>query len=132
MTEIINVTCEITKQEVPKDQALEYILKETEEKAYVSATSILEFLSAPALLGIVLDKIAQEDSLYTEVVSIRKQVQAKINGQNEGATKALQAIQNAAKELGVDLTDVLEGAFPSAKVEKETPVAEEGGEEYNE
>lgn len=119
------VTCELSKVEVERDKAIEYKLKDSEDPLYVSAETVLSMTDVPALKEAILRGVALNETLFTEVVSIRKQAIAKRQGAQEGATEALKAIQAAAQELNVDLSDVIAKAFPQPEAEEKTEEPQE-------
>ena len=122
--EVVMVTCSITDEQVEQKDSVEYTLA-TGEVRYVSSNAVLSLVSQ-SLLPKVLNDIALNDAMYTEVVSIRKQAQANQAGIQQGANQAVQAIRQAAEELGVDVDSVLQKAFaPEATEEVEEVVEDE-------
>lgn len=124
------VQCVLTGEMVEENKAISFSQKEGEDEQYVSGLAVLQLVEGSALMSTIMERLALNDAAFAEIASIRKQAIAKQQGIQEGANKAVEAVQKAASELGLEtetVQNLLSTAFPQPEAQpsvEETPSQE--------
>lgn len=116
------VTCLLSNTIIPATSALEFTQAGDQTPKHVGINVVLELIQNSQLLGIILERIALNQGLYTEIVSIRKQAAAMSKGTQEGANKAVDALRKAVQESGLDplfFEDLVQKTFNSSVTSSE-------------
>jgi len=119
--EVKEVVCTLTGETTTSDKTFSYETGDGEVR-YVSVNAGLKLIEL-RFLPIVIENFAKNDTLFNEVKSVRRELIAKSKGIQDGATQTVNAIKEAATELGVNLDDVIKKAF-TPKLQPEAPVNE--------